>query len=325
MDFSSERILVTGVAGFIASHAAEALLARGATIVGIDNFDSYYARSLKERNLSEVRASGGSSRFSFHEADLCDAAAMEALFAKERFTGVLHLAARAGVRPSIAEPALYAHVNVYGTTVLMEAARRHGVARFVQASSSSVYGNNPKTPFSEIDDVSGPISPYAATKRSCELIAHTFHHLYEMPIASLRFFTVFGPRQRPDLAISKFIGLISRGETVPMFGDGGTSRDYTFIEDIVAGVVASYERIDRYGCRVWNLGGSHPVTLAEMIDIIARVVGKQARVERQPMQAGDVERTFADLERSTKELDYLPKTGFEEGVAQQYAWASRRL
>lgn len=322
MNYAGERVLVTGAAGFIGSHVCEALLARGARVIALDCFDDFYPRAQKERNLREVEAGGAAPMLSVVEADLCDERAMAALFEERRPTGVVHLAARAGVRPSIERPALYAHVNVFGTSVLLEAARRSGCDRFVMASSSSVYGNNEKVPFAETDDVNQPISPYAATKRSCELIAHTFHHLYAMPVACLRFFTVFGPRQRPDLAISKFMRLIDSGEEIPMFGDGSTSRDYTFIDDIVLGVLASYEQIGRHGFRIWNLGGSHPVALSEMIEAIASVVGKPARVKSLPMQPGDVERTFADLSRSRAELGFAPKTSFEEGLREQWRWHS---
>lgn len=311
--------LVTGAAGFIGSHVCEALLRRGWRVVGLDNFDPFYDPSLKRRNLAEVTAGGGAD-FNFIEADIRDGSAMRALFESVRPEAVVHLAARAGVRPSIAEPALYASVNVEGTTNLLEAARLSGCGRFVLASSSSVYGDNPKTPFAETDDVNEPISPYAATKRACELIGHTFHHLYGMPVACLRFFTVFGPRQRPDLAISSFMRKIVSGERIPMFGDGASSRDYTFIDDIVAGVLASIDRVPDHGFRVWNLGGSSPVTLREMIDAVARAVGKPAIVESLPAQPGDVERTFADLDRSLRELGYVPRTPFEEGLRLQWQW-----
>jgi len=317
-----QSVLVTGAAGFIGSHVSQALLARGDRVIALDSFDAYYPRSIKERNLSEVRASSNAAQhLRFIEADFCDAAAMEQLFASERIDGVIHLGARAGVRPSIELPSLYAHVNVVGTSALLEAARRSPACKqFVMASSSSVYGNNTKVPFSESDDVSLPISPYAATKRSCELVGHTFHALYKLPIACLRFFTVFGPRQRPDLAISMFLEKVSRNEPIPMFGDGSTSRDYTFIADIVTGVLASYDRIPQFGYRIWNLGGNHPVTLREMIATIGRVVGVEPRIQQSPMRAGDVERTFADLSRSGAELGYAPRTSFEEGVRRQWEW-----
>ncbi|MCA9306226.1 MAG: GDP-mannose 4,6-dehydratase [Phycisphaerales bacterium] len=326
MDWSRHRVLVTGAAGFIASHTCQALLARGTTVIGLDDFDAYYPRPFKERTLAEIRKTpGADDRFAFVEADICDATAMNQLFSDEQLTGVIHLAARAGVRPSLEQPKRYAQVNLEGTTILMEAARRANVKRFIMASSSSVYGNNEKVPFAETDDVSSPISPYAASKRACELMGHVFHHLYNMEIACLRFFTVFGPRQRPDLAIAKFIEIIRRDQTIPMFGDGTTSRDYTYIDDIVAGVVASYEKVRNHGYRIWNLGGNDPVNLKEMIATIGRVLGKEPRVEQREMQAGDVSRTYADLTRSTAELGYKPTTSFEEGVRRQWDWAREHL
>jgi UDP-glucuronate 4-epimerase len=224
----------------------------------------------------------------------------------------------AGVRPSIENPALYTGVNLDGTVNLLDAAAAQRVGRFVFASSSSVYGNNPKTPFVEEDRVDHPISPYAATKKAGELICHAYHHLHAMPIACLRFFTVFGPRQRPDLAIAKFLRLAAQGRAIPVFGDGSTSRDYTFIEDIVAGVLAALDRASGY--HVYNLGGSHPVSLSQMIATIERVTGRRLEIDRRPMQAGDVERTWADLSRSRAELGYEPRTTLEAGIARQWSW-----
>jgi len=318
-------VLLTGAAGFIGSHTAEALLARGDRVVGVDNLDDFYAPEMKRRTLEGLASAPGGAGFTFAESDIRDADRMGALLSEHRVTDIIHLAARAGVRPSIQKPALYADVNVNGTMVLLEAARVAGVERFVMASSSSVYGNNEKVPFAETDDVSAPISPYAATKRACELIAHSHHHLYGMPIACLRFFTVFGPRQRPDLAIMKFMRLISAGESIPVFGDGSTSRDFTFIDDIVTGVLAALERIPEHGYRVWNLGGNHPVSLSEMIETVAAAVGTPAKIDRQPMQPGDVNRTYADLSRSSAELGYEPRTPFDEGVRRQWVWARDAL
>jgi UDP-glucuronate 4-epimerase len=316
-----ETVVVTGAAGFIGSHVCEALLARGARVIGVDNFDPFYPRAAKGRNVAACEAAAAraaGARFELVEADICDSAAMARAVA--RGAGVIHLAAKAGVRPSIEDPVGYARANVLGTAVMLEAARAAGSPRFVLASSSSVYGNNEKVPFSEEDDVSRPISPYAATKRACELIAHTHHHLAGMPTACLRFFTVYGPRQRPDLAIGKFLRLIGRGEEVPMFGDGTSSRDYTYIDDIVGGVLAAYDRIEGHGYRVWNLGGSRPVALREMIEVIAKVVGEPARIKRMPGQAGDVERTYADVRRSREELGFEARVEFEEGVGRQWEW-----
>lgn len=344
-----QTVLVTGAAGFIGSHVSAAILARGDHVIGVDNFDPFYPRERKEANLRRVRASAragsisdatsGTARdargcFELAEVDITDSNALRAVFGKHKPAGVVHLAARAGVRPSIADPAGYASVNVTGTAVVLEAAREamnSGCSRIVVASSSSVYGNCPVVPFSETMDVSEPISPYAATKRACELMGYTHWHLSLMPTAMLRFFTVYGPAQRPDLAISKFLGLVSRGEPITMFGNGATSRDYTYIDDIVSGVLAAYDRIGAggstgdsrasgHGYRVWNLGNSTPVTLDAMIATVEKVVGKRAVIRHEPASMGDVERTFADLTRAHAELGFAPRVGFEEGVARQWAW-----
>lgn len=325
---TSGPILVTGAAGFIGSHVCEALLHRGDRVVGVDNFDPFYRASLKRENVAQIERvahqRSASPAWSFEELDICDESAVRAALNRHKPSGMIHLAAKAGVRPSIADPAGYSRANVLGTSVLLEESRRAGLTRFVMASSSSVYGNNAKVPFSETDDVSEPISPYAATKRACELLGYTHSMLTKTPTACLRFFTVYGPRQRPDLAIGLFLQRVGAGERIRMFGDGGTSRDYTFIDDIVAGVIASHDRIDRHGYRVWNLGGNEPVKLSDMIATIERVVGRKADVERLPAQPGDVERTFADLTRSGAELDYKPTTSFEAGVRKQWEWMRAR-
>ncbi len=321
-----QTVLVTGAAGFIGSHVCGALLARGARVIGLDNFDEVYARALKERNVAEVRAAAPAERFEMVEGDAGDAPMVAALMQRHRPEGVIHLGARGGVRPSIETPALYCRVNIEATAVMLEQSRRcPSVTRFVLASSSSVYGNLSKAPFSETDDVSFPISPYAATKRACELMGATFAHLYKLPVACLRFFTVYGPRQRPSLAIAMFLDKVSRGEPIPVFGDGTTARDYTYIDDIVRGVLASYERAPRFGYRVWNLGNSHPVSLNQMVATVSRVVGREAVVDRKGSQPGDVELTFADLSRSKAELGYEPSTGFEEGVRRQWEWTQQAL
>lgn len=313
-------ILVTGAAGFIGSHLTEALLARGERVVGLDNFDAFYGKDQKDANLREVGRHPRASAFEFVQGDICDADTLGALVARSKPAGVIHIAAKAGVRPSIADPRGYAMTNLVGTAVVLEAARSAGCSRIVIASSSSVYGNNPRTPFSEEDSVEHPISPYAATKRANELMGHTHHHLTSMPTAMLRFFTVFGPRQRPDLAIRKFLAKVSAGEEIEMFGDGSTSRDYTFIDDIVAGILAAYDRIPSFGYRIWNLGGDHPISLAGLIEAVGATVGKTPRVKRAPMQAGDVERTWADLSRSRAELGYAPRSSLEEGLKRQWGW-----
>ncbi len=323
MPDTTSTIVVTGAAGFIGSHVCEALLRRGDRVLGLDNFDSFYARDVKRGNLSEVERTAASLRpgaFRFAELDLNNVSAVTDFFERERPTGVIHLAGKPGVRPSMKDPMSFMRANVEATSTVLEASRRTGVKRVALASSSSVYGDQTKTPFSETDDVSNPISPYAASKRACELLAATFHHLYQLPIASLRFFTVYGPRQRPDLAISKFIRLISRGESDTLLGDGSQSRDFTFVDDIVGGVLAAHDRIERHGCRIWNLGHAHPVTVREMLDTIARVVGKPSLVKPGPPSPGDVQVTYADLSRSRAELGYEPKVNFEEGIRRQWEW-----
>ena len=313
---SNETIIVTGAAGFIGSHAAEALTARGLRVVGIDNFCDFYDRSWKEQNLKSIAAAG--KPIDVEEIDITDGARISKLVEKTRPIAVLHLAAMAGVRPSIEQPAYYARVNVEGTTHLLQAAVEHKVRKFLFASSSSVYGNLGRVPFREDDPVAEPISPYAATKRAGELLCYTYWHLYKLPVACLRFFTVYGPRQRPDLAIHKFTRLISQGKPIQMFGDGSTSRDYTFVDDIVSGILAVLDRCERY--RIYNLGGSEPITLKRLIEEIEKALGKKAIIEQKPAQPGDVERTYADLTRSTAELGYRPTTSIPEGLRKFAAW-----
>jgi len=324
MGSDSSVALVTGVAGFIGSHVAEALLARGESVIGVDSFDSYYDPAVKRANVAEVARAGG-DRFTLVEADIRDEAAMARAFTHYRPDSLVHLAARAGVRPSIADPALYADVNVVGTARLLAAAERAGRRRLVLASSSSVYGGNTKLPFAEADDVSRPISPYAATKRACELLAHAHQHLTGASVACLRFFTCYGPRQRPDLAIHKFMRMVHAGEPIPVFGDGSSSRDYTYIDDIVAGVLAALDRIDGRGYRIWNLGSSEPVRLSTMIEAAGAVVGKTPIIDRRPTQPGDAPHTYADLTRAGAELGYQPSTRFEDGLRAQWEWLKPRL
>ena len=330
----STSFVVTGVAGFIGSHLSAALLARGDRVIGVDNFDPFYDRKLKLANLAEL-AQLPPDRFELVESDIRNALAMRELFDRARPDGVFHIAALAGVRPSIADPARYVSINVDGLVSVLESARACECRRLIFASSSSVYGNNTKVPFAETDPVDEPISPYAATKRAGELICHSYSRLYGISIACLRFFTVYGPAQRPDLAISKFMRLIADDQPVPMFGDGSTSRDYTYIDDIIQGVLAAHEFLSSSPSspkpqasglfRVFNLGGSQPVRLRDMIESIGAVVGNTPRIEQLPMQPGDVQRTFADLSRSREELGFDPKTPFEEGLRKQWAWLSDRL
>jgi UDP-glucuronate 4-epimerase len=312
---SQDTVLVTGAAGFIGSHAAEALLARGFHVIGVDNFCDFYDRSWKEMNLKSI---GDGKGIAVEELDICDGPRIAKLIATAKPAAILHLAAMAGVRPSIEQPAYYSQVNVVGTTHLLQAAVENNVRKFIFASSSSVYGNLSRVPFREDDEVAAPISPYAATKRAGELLCHTYWHLYKLPIFCLRFFTVYGPRQRPDLAIHKFTRLIFNDKPIPLFGDGSTSRDYTFVDDIVDGIMASLERCDRY--RIYNLGGCDPVSLKTLVEQIEKAVGKKATIQYRPRQPGDVERTYADITRSAAELGYKPKTPLAEGLRKFVAW-----
>ncbi len=290
--------LVTGGAGFIGSHLVDRLLADGHEVVALDNFDDFYDRTRKVANLS---AASSSPRFRLVEGDIRDASAVDRLVSEFRPEAIVHLAARAGVRPSIEKPALYVDVNVGGTVNLLNAACRiEPRPRFVYASSSSVYGDRPDAPFRETDSVDLPVSPYAATKKACELLAHTFLHLHGLPTTGLRFFTAYGPRNRPDLAIAKFADLIDAGKPVPMFGDGSTRRDYTYVEDIVDGIVRAVDRCSSY--HIYNLGNSSPITLREMIAAIGDALVKTPIIDRQPEQPGDVRQTYADVSRAKAEL-----------------------
>jgi len=316
LDFHMQTVLLTGAAGFIGAHTARALLEQGHSVVGVDNFDPFYDPRIKAAAVESLRKFAD---FRFVEADIADAGAMQRVFEGSHADGVIHLAAKAGVRPSIADPTAYARVNVLGTSIILAESLRAACTRVVVASSSSVYGNCPTAPFHEDLDVNAPISPYAATKRACELLGFTHHALTKQPVAMLRFFTVFGPGQRPDLAIMQFLKSVSKGETIRVFGDGSSSRDYTYVDDIVSGVLAAYDRIPSFGYRVWNLGGNEPTTLNSMVATIGRVVGREPVIQREAMQPGDVERTWADLTRSGSELGYAPRTGFEAGVRRQWA------
>ena len=308
------RVLITGAAGFIGSHLCERLLADGWAVVGIDNFDDFYDPQIKRRNISECRKN---TNFQLIEADIRDGDAMGKA-AGEDVQIIVHLAAMAGVRPSIAQPLLYADVNINGTMVLLELAKKHGIDKFIFGSSSSVYGNNEKVPFSEDDSVDFPISPYAATKKAGELICHTYHHLYGMSITCLRFFTVYGPRQRPDLAIHKFAKLIEQDKPIPVYGDGSMMRDFTYIDDIVNGIVAAMGRCE--GFNIYNLGESEPITVNDLIAEIEKALDKKAVREYQPPQPGDVERTYADITKAIKDLAYQPSTSIRAGLKQFTAW-----
>jgi UDP-glucuronate 4-epimerase len=282
----------------------------------MDNFDPFYDPAIKRANLSEALRS---DRFRFVELDLRDRAGVKALVQSARPNAIAHLAAKAGVRPSIADPAGYAEVNVMGTIHVLEGALSLGtLPRVIYASSSSVYGDRAEVPFRETDRVDLPVSPYAASKKACELIAHTYHHVHGLPTTGLRFFTAYGPRNRPDLAIAKFASLIRSGKPVPMFGDGSTRRDYTYVGDIVAGVARAIERCTSH--HLYNLGHNDPVMLSDMIRLLGEVLGKEPQIDRQPEQPGDVRQTYADIDRAKAELGYDPSTPFREGLSRYVEW-----
>lgn len=312
-----ESILITGGAGFIGSHLVDRLLAdRETTITVVDDFNDFYDPSIKHANIQEHLAS---SRYRLEEADIRDRKALEKIFKRENFDCIVHLAARAGVRPSLSQPELYSHTNIDGTLNLLELARSSDVKQFVFGSSSSVYGINAKVPFSEDDPIRQPISPYAATKAAGELICHTYSHLYGLRCVCLRFFTVYGPRQRPDLAIHKFAQLMSSSKAIPVFGDGTTRRDYTYIDDIIAGVTAAID-YDKTNYEVINLGESRTVELRELIALLEKELDTQATIERLPPQPGDVPQTFADITKARQLLGYDPKTQIEEGIRRFVQW-----
>ncbi|WP_422925747.1 GDP-mannose 4,6-dehydratase [Singulisphaera sp. PoT] len=310
------RTIVTGGAGFIGSHLIDRLLASGCDVTAIDNFDGFYSEARKRANLAEASRN---PRFRLVELDIRDRGSVARLFEEMKPDVIVHLAARAGVRPSIADPALYTDVNVSGTVHILEAACRiEPRPRFVFASSSSVYGDRPTSPFRETDPVDLPVSPYAATKKACELLAYTFHHLHGLPVTGLRFFTVYGPRIRPDLAIAKFASLIDQGLPIPVFGDGTTKRDYTYVADIVDGIVRAVENCS--GHHLYNLGNSSPVELYAMITMLSEALGKTPLIDWQPPQPGDVQQTFADVSRARAEIGYSPSTSFRDGLAAFVEW-----
>jgi UDP-glucuronate 4-epimerase len=308
-------ILLTGAAGFIGSHLGEKLVSLGHSVIGIDNFDPFYPKKLKIENLKQLNKS---SQFSFFEEDIRNRPSINNIFESSKIDVVIHLAAKTGVRPSIEQVAEYYEVNINGTVNLLECMRLNGVSKLIFASSSSVYGNNKKVPFSEMDSVDHPISPYAATKKSGELLCNVYSHLYGFDISCLRFFTVFGPRQRPDLAIHKFTRLIDQDKPLPFFGDGSTARDYTYIDDIVAGIMCSLNKLEGY--HIYNLGESRVVTLNELIQTIESVVKKEAILDRQPLQPGDVQKTFADITKAREEIGYDPKYDLEVGIEKFVNW-----
>lgn len=308
------KVVVTGAAGFIGSHLTERLLRDGHAVLGIDSFDAFYDPQVKRRNIAPALEH---PQFALIEADIRDQAAMENAIGDD-VDAIVHLAARAGVRPSIEQPALYTDVNINGTVVLLEIARQRQIKRFVFASSSSVYGNNKKVPFSEDDNVDFPISPYAATKKAGELICHTYHHLYGIGLTCLRFFTVYGPRQRPDLAIHKFARLLEAGQPIPIYGDGTMRRDFTYIDDIINGVVAALDKCTGY--EIYNLGESRPICVSDLVAEIEKALGKKAVKNHLPTQPGDVNQTYADVAKAQRDLDYDPSTHIATGLAHFVRW-----
>jgi UDP-glucuronate 4-epimerase len=309
------RILVTGGAGFIGSHVAERLVTAGHDVTIIDSLNDFYSPEKKLENIAAIVKSG---TVRFHAADICDGEVVDRIFTSARPEAVIHLAARAGVRPSLEDPLLYEHVNIRGTLVLLEACRRAAVRKLVFASSSSVYGACSRLPFREDDEIRHPVSPYAATKLSGELMCYTYSHLYNLNVVCLRFFTVFGPRQRPDLAIHKFTQLIERGELVPIYGNGTTARDYTYVSDIVDGVVSALDLNCRY--EVINLGSSTPIGLLDMVRCLEQTMSRDAQICWLPEQPGDVPVTFADTTKASRLLNYSPKTSFHEGILHFWNW-----
>lgn len=308
-------ILVTGAAGFIGSHVCEYFVNLGHSIIALDNFDSFYPIEFKELNLSKLKTS---SQFKLYKTDIRDIKALNDIFCQNKVEIVIHLAAKAGVRASIDSVEEYYDVNVNGTICLLESMRKNEVKKMLFASSSSIYGNNSKSPFSETDSVDNPISPYASTKKSGELLCHVYTHLYNFDITCLRFFTVFGPRQRPDLAINKFTRLIDEGKPIPFYGDGSTSRDYTYVEDIVQGIHCAINHLNGY--QIFNLGESNVVTLNQLVQTIETSLNKKAILNKQPMQPGDVGKTYADISKAKSQIGYNPKFDFETGIIEFVKW-----
>ena len=310
------KFLVTGGAGFIGSHVCERLLHDGHAVWVFDDLNPFYDPQLKRRNLRDIQSLA--KPFEFVHGDLCDHGALTELFSSVKFDQVIHLAARAGVRPSLAEPALYQRVNVEGTVNLLEAARKSGVKKIVLASSSSVYGVNSKVPFSENDPIFSAISPYAASKLAGESLGHVYHHVYGLDVAVFRLFTVYGPRQRPDLAIRKFAALIQAGKPIPVFGDGSMARDYTYVTDTVDGIIAATQQ--EIGFQIFNLGESQTVSLIRLVELLEGALGKKALIDRQPAQPGDVPVTFADIAKARDRLGYQPQIKIETGIKLFIDW-----
>ena len=311
------NIFITGVAGFIGSHLSEKMLSLENNVIGIDNFDPYYDRDIKEKNISGLR---DNNKFHLYEVDLLDNEKLRSVFKEHKIDIVVHLAAKAGVRPSLINPVGYYNTNVIGTLNLLEVMKEACCKKMIFASSSSVYGNNKKVPFSEDDNVDNPISPYTATKKAGELLCHTYHHLYGFDVFCLRFFTTYGPRQRPDLAIHKFTKLIMEEKPIPFYGDGSTERDYTYIDDIIDGIIGAVNNLN--GFEIINLGESNTISLSKMVYTLENALGKKAIIQKLPLQPGDVERTYADISKAKAKLGYNPNYSFEDGISKFIEWFS---
>ncbi len=315
---------ITGGAGFIGSSLAEKLLDDGNKVVAIDNFCDFYNPKIKENNIKNLITNAD---FKIYKGDIRDKEILKKIFDENQIDIVMHLAAMAGVRPSIQNPILYQEVNCLGTQNILEEMKSHNCKNLVMASSSSVYGNCKEVPFREDMIVDFAISPYAATKKANEVMTHVYHKLYDMNVIMLRFFTVYGPKQRPDLAINKFTRLMLENKEIPMFGDGTTSRDYTYIEDIVDGIdrACKYALENKDVYEILNIGNSSPISLKEMINVIAKTLGVEPKIKQLPMQPGDVERTYADISKAKKLIGYEPKTSFEEGINKFVKWYNENI
>lgn len=312
------NVLITGGAGFIGSTLADTLLKENCKVICVDNFCDYYSPELKRKNIANALLN---SNYKLYEADIENLEELEKIFSENKIDIIVHLAARAGVRPSIEKPVEYMQTNVMGTVNILELMKKYGVKKMCMASSSSVYGNCKAEKFSEDLNVRRPISPYAASKSACEQICYTYHHLYDLNIVMLRYFTVFGPRQRPDLAINKFVNLIRNNQPINMYGDGTSIRDYTYIDDIVSGTISAM-KYDKTGYEIFNLGGGNPISLVDMISTIENILGKKAIINKMPMQPGDVDRTVCDISKSMKLLNYKPETSFYDGVKNFINWSN---
>jgi UDP-glucuronate 4-epimerase len=309
------KILLTGAAGFIGSNLGDHLILNHYKVIGIDNFDSFYSRDIKIKNIESLTKS---QDFIFYETDIREKSSLQNIFSTEKPDVIIHLAAKAGVRPSIENPKEYFDVNITGTMNILECMKDNDISDMIFASSSSVYGNNKKIPFNETDNVDNPISPYAASKKACELMCHVYCYLYGFNINCLRFFTVYGPRQRPDLAIHKFTRALLSDEFITLYGDGTSGRDYTNISDIIQGIVNSMQSLKGY--EITNIGGSNPVTLIELIRLLERVTGKPAKLKYLPFQAGDVDLTYADIAKAKSNFGYNPGVPLEEGLKEFVSW-----